>query len=348
MTKGRAGHDLKRRPVHSALPPTDTSHPVSQEQSPLFGLPAELRNRIYEYVFGSGTIHVRLRQCEASSKPLLCEEWEAPENGQLSVNVATKWRNVTQYSKLSYAICEHPDQWDRAYKLSQAELDDELRANRDPEDRAYQNHNYAHYECISIIEYLSSISTRGLKVRQDYSAVIGERLAHSKLHLSILQTCRQIYHEAQQLPFLNYALDIPYSWISDFATRVLYTHQASSVHTLLTRNIWEALEFKTIMRSFPKLKKLCIANEACMPLTGSQQEWRTFFNINTLESVEVFMGTNRDNKEQRAWFNGKTEVQEKFLVRPMGEEERRKRAEYAKIVGKMPKFGAKMNSEHGE
>ncbi|KAK4612479.1 hypothetical protein CLAFUR0_12677 [Fulvia fulva] len=345
IPKAKAGNSMRRMPVRSAVPAVDTSSPVSQAASPLFGLPAELRNRIYDYLFGAGTIHVRLRHCSASSRHLLREEWEAPEKGELAVDIATKWKDVTQYSKLSYAVCNHPDQWDRAYKLSRTAEEDRP-DSRDAGDRAREHYSYAHSDCTSMVEYLAAVDTNSLQVRSEPEELTSERLAQSAVHLNILQTCRQIYREAWRLPFDSYTFDIPFIWLNDFATRILYPHQAALIETIHVRNIWEALAFKQIARSFPHLKKVSISNEACMPLIGSEQEWRTFFNFNTLETVEIMMGSNREDAEQKAWFAAKCDLMEQFLVRPKSDEERAERAEYAKIIGKMPNFGIKFVGEY--
>lgn len=347
ISKGDATNRMKRMPVNEAIPTIDTSLATPQEQSPLFGLPAELRVRIYEYVFGSGTTHVRIRHCKASSRYLLHEDWEVPENGELTVDVATKWKDVTDCSKLSYAICEHANQWDRSYALSRMVEEDDNRLNdigaKGIRDRARDHYSYAHSDCTNMIEYFAALDINGLRVRQESYGITSERIAQSAIHLNILQTCRRIYHEAWRLPYLSYTFDIPFTWLNDFATRVLFPHQAALVETLHVRNIWEAMEFKQISRSFPNLKKLCISNEACMPLSGSEQEWRTFFNINTLETVEIMMGSNRADAKQKAWFAWKCDLQEKFLVKPRTEEEKVERADYAKIIEKMPKFGTKMD-----
>ncbi|KAK4611554.1 hypothetical protein CLAFUW4_12655 [Fulvia fulva] len=113
-----AARHKERRQALRAAQPIDTSAFEQQQESGLLSLPPEIRNVIYEYVFGHGTIHLTQRKCTAADNISL--HWSGPFTRVTSIDDEghPKHEPYVQYQKSTYSVCQHPGEWDTAYRLS--------------------------------------------------------------------------------------------------------------------------------------------------------------------------------------------------------------------------------------
>ncbi|GIZ42934.1 hypothetical protein CKM354_000618100 [Cercospora kikuchii] len=229
---------LRATPVRGSGVPINTAQAHPQTVSALFRLPSELRLHIYGLVFGCGVIHIRTRDCKRHCRP-------RPHFGF--------------YRTYSYAVCQLLDTWASEYEESckQGESPDPATPKK--------TYGSTHKRCTQHLpdftthEYTElPLSCRLIprdahrrrvghrpdcdiceKHRIDLAETYGQppeglkrRHADSELDLNVLLTCRQVYHEAAKIPFENFVFDFNPSEVEHWASKILYTHQASAIKSV--------------------------------------------------------------------------------------------------------------------
>ncbi|PPJ53975.1 hypothetical protein CBER1_05850 [Cercospora berteroae] len=229
---------LRATPVRGSGVPINTAQAHPQTDCALFRLPAELRVQIYGLVFGSGVIHIRTRECKRHSRP-------RPHFGF--------------YRTYSYAFCQLPDSWVSEYEESRQQGES---SGPDASKKTYRN---THSLCMHHLPDFTVQKCTELPLscrfiaRDPYRRRIGHRNncdlcethhielaetfglppgglkqlhANSRVDLNLLLTCRQIYHEAAKLPFENFVFEFNPSEVRHWASKILYTHQASAIKSV--------------------------------------------------------------------------------------------------------------------
>ena len=300
-------YEVIKRPKRDALLDIITDGADAQASSPLFKLSGELRALIWEYVVGSGDIHIRERPCKRDNKWNKIEKYRhelndapfpATHNTLLCVN-------DQQSTRLMAYPCIRPDDWSRQYALSQqpAAIPEHcfnkhglLPRNGPYCAQAISQYSFTHSECCP---------------------TMGQTTAGIQLHF--LQTCRRIYGEAWHLPFLHYTFEIPGSQSSlreDFTARVLFPHQAHAVESLHVHdliNVTGIDSYSELLQHFPGLKRLRLSLPPGEALDGDHGEWKTFTEFSPLEKVEVIAGYDYDRSDNRALNRVRAGAAEKLL-----------------------------------
>lgn len=195
-------HELRGRSAQSpAAASVDTSAAHPQEASLLLSLPPELRNRIYEFVFGAGTIHIEARTCTAS-QPWLPYWSGAKRVTDSEASGGWYMRMKKHYSKSTYAICKNHD-WESKYELSKqsavlpAECYHESQNLPDPprRDGRDQAVNVEHKAELLIGRYAArheecQDAIAAFNV-QEYNVVCPDKLTHPRIR-DYCQKCRKL------------------------------------------------------------------------------------------------------------------------------------------------------------
>ncbi|KAK4496999.1 hypothetical protein PRZ48_011448 [Zasmidium cellare] len=281
-----------------------------QSQAPLFRLPPELRTVIYEYVFGSGTIHVTTRNCTfmdthltSSFSPQIIGDWNGPDG--------------ETFVKSTYSVCEDPLYWKQAYAGSKLGKFDHRREAKHMSQcpRAaddFQNEALATILLQTAMRPKSEGDWRQFKA--DHNArltALKQQHAQSALDLNLLQTCRLIYHEAWKLPFVNYAFDIPEP--GSFALKVLFEHQAATIQTLRFDTLPRIGKLAYVCGKFSGLKRLQITLPPGPSFHALDSQFRIYFSLTKVESVQAILpdGVSSGHEAKRA----EAERMEQFLVK---------------------------------
>ncbi|KAF2170634.1 hypothetical protein M409DRAFT_51640 [Zasmidium cellare ATCC 36951] len=301
--------EMFARPSHYTRISSDCD---PQSQAPLFRLPPELRACIYDYVVGSGTIHVTTRSCTFMDRYLtagfghqMIGDWNGPEG--------------ETFQKSTYSVCSDGNYWKEAYarsKLGEFDYRRDLR-HMGPCARAADD---LQDETLATILLQTSMRPKGdagwRQFRADHDdrlSALKQRHARSALDLNLLQTCRLIYQEAWKLPFLNYTYDIPGELQRTFVSKVLFQHQASAIQSLRVDELLQITDLNYMLGEFPSLKKLQIMLLTHQPIYGLESHFRTFFSLSKIESVQGILtcvsATGYEAKPAEA------EQMEKFLVK---------------------------------
>lgn len=282
---------LKRTRSVKATPPPRAS---------LLGLPPELRNRIYHYVFSDNLIHITTRPCKPYDKGAFRSNVRQSSWGPLS----RSWK------KWTHTICQVPGDWEQSYRSSKDadgsvprdyfERHDTCSWIQDDfQDRAYNfpcEHSvqmgYRHHGCLEQLKHAESMQS--LYGRAEEGGL--ERFhASSKLHLEVLLVCRQIYQEAALLPYSTNIFNFDYpTTLQDFLGQGLVdTRQIGAVQMLQTGS-WLT-------------EDICAAKEALYGLkylqySGEQGIWGKYYADKQLEQsigariekVEVILSPSGD------------------------------------------------------
>ncbi|EME78049.1 uncharacterized protein MYCFIDRAFT_216960 [Pseudocercospora fijiensis CIRAD86] len=112
----RGPYDVVRRPDRGTATKIRTEEARSQEASPLFTLPAELRSLIFEHLVGAGVVHLRERECGKHESWTTIRRYKEFKR---TSDDASQFRFVDRPAKLSYATCQKPQDWQVRYALSQ-------------------------------------------------------------------------------------------------------------------------------------------------------------------------------------------------------------------------------------
>ncbi|EME40161.1 hypothetical protein DOTSEDRAFT_28067 [Dothistroma septosporum NZE10] len=288
-----ARHKDRRRALGAAKC-IDTESYIQQDQSKLLSLPPEIRNVIYEYVFGHGTIHLTQRKCLATDNISLY--WSGPFTRVIGMddNGNPKHEPYVQYQKSTYSTCRYPDEWSTSYSLSRsllAETNTPTNAILDigvggygPSRRKLRAYADRHTRCtIPSFEmheqkYLPICTTQDMgyhyedicsrcnlpEEREGLTKThgpphIGLKRIHadSGLRVDLLQACRQIYHEASLLPYSLYEFDVSTPRRGLEFVKQLTTRQRRAIERVHVQSDCEASEhFKMVIRAFPNLQIL--------------------------------------------------------------------------------------------
>lgn len=337
----------------------DTLAAVSQDSSPLFTLPPELRHRIYELVLGTGTIHLSGRDCTPSKRDL-GESSGLDDLGDLDDSVVQR---KTVYEKSTYAICKNPD-WDSYYRQSKRSIvlpaecyeKEPLLGSPPRDDGSWENivvdispglvvnfYPSRHSRCDHPIldfeaqDYARRCSKdlmhfnakdqcdkcRKLKdqLTREYGAPTEGGLlklhADSKLDLSLLLVCRQIYKEAALLPYALYTFDMIGSYAArQFANRTLTSRQVRAVRKVRICHMVTVEDLTLLVSSFPCLRKLDICMDYFIIAKGGEKLWSQFFLHSQLQFIEIVWGPEKsrycvDNRLKRRTVS---ELMERFLM----------------------------------
>ncbi|KAK4496998.1 hypothetical protein PRZ48_011447 [Zasmidium cellare] len=276
-----------------------------QEQSPFFSLPAELRALIYDLVIGSGTIHIYRRPCTHRDKYLTSHAATFQRLGLWS------GPGSNYFEKSTYAVCQHPQHWEKAYARTN-------RLNVAPSKHTtpcFEPHvkDLLHVSLATIL-LDDSLRPEGEQDRRQFEADHVDRLAkvrkrhsHSAIDVGLLPTCRLIYHETRKLPFINYTFDLTDPRADHFIPQVLFHHQATAMQTIRIDDSRNIQQINLFLQAFPNLKNLQFLVVEDKPLAGLQSQFRDFFELNKLQSVQV-MTIARERLEARSWKDEKMEI----------------------------------------
>lgn len=288
-----------------------------QTQSPLFRLPAEIRNRIYDYVFGSGTIHRAWRPCTENENYTRSYDnhqhfasWQGPRD--------------RAFAKLTYTICKTPHDWASQYYESKWEAHDEENIARKHADTCVADFIHV-MGLISLSRHLSDMMDRGDEhIKADSKSIDDYRLETAKmtwegLGLGLLQTCRLIRDEAWKLPFVKYTFDIRKNSLIELGTDILYSHQAEAIESIQLDYFYGVEELLDMLRNFPNVKRIRLLAGAWYRLSGKAEAWEEFFSINNLETVEVICQRDSHNRYDQPP-NPRARLMERFLVK-LGKDE---------------------------
>jgi hypothetical protein len=304
------GKEQRRR--MEAIPPREpptainTDNEDPQPASLLFSLPSELRLKIYEYVFGSGAIHIRTRRCKPTARP-------SPRFGF--------------YSTYTYVVCPIRNSWEQSYALSKQSSPPDWMSKR-------ENYRMTHSECMrplrefSAQEYVEEAEGcriyRGWRAdsqahfeecqacqqyRKEQNETFGpaatggleKRHANSGVHLNILLVCRATYREAFEIPYANYCFDFEISDLEHWARKILYPHQARAIKSAhfnapSTGPFVERPEvLEKVFEVLPGLKQLRLS----VPVIADQKAWDAISPPRELESAEVITIHGNDRMECR-------------------------------------------------
>lgn len=264
----------KRRKLNSNVTLSSTKSQPVPPQASLLGLPAELRNRIYEHIWPGDLIHVATRPC----KPYDKGAWRTDFN-------QSSWAPQSRFVRWTHTICQVPDDWQRAYARSRRP-DSNASKQQDsliqPHSECVQDSHSRHSECHRIQEsfveqqYVSKCAHKWHPVHDpkycdqqhkyvsEMTAKYGEASttglealhSTSKLHLNILLTCRQLYNEAALLPYAlsTWQFDYP-STIESFSCRMACESQIAAIKNLRVDG-WPWSDTKTAMSTFTQLQRL--------------------------------------------------------------------------------------------
>lgn len=264
-----------------------SAHP--QSSSPLFGLPAEVRLLMYEFLFGTG---------------------------------GDDWADAYALSKSDMAIpseCIGSDEnvrWDVPSKHVRARYWARHRACFTP------IHDFEQRDCTLVCIDGSihpwPVECEDCRCRTRYSKAVkihghelpsrdGIRRLHagSKLDLSILRTCRLIHREAFLLPFALFTFDAQTDTVASVLVKdVLTAQQAQAIERIhINDMLSHPLEYQALLICFPGLKQLRQSRDgAASVLDGDELQWIDYFRTkrqSKLQSIEVVTGYDIDKSQDR-------------------------------------------------
>ena len=153
----------------------------SAERRHLLSLPPEIRNRIYENVFGNRTAHIDVRST------VWPREW---------INLYSPLRQqLASDFKVSHVVCISPVSFEEAYAFSK-----DLDAAPRQSERSYSP---CHFGCLMKLCGSSPRHIGSMQWGPDQIAWASSlpSLENVQMSLALLRTCRQIYREAALIPY---------------------------------------------------------------------------------------------------------------------------------------------------
>ncbi|CZT15383.1 uncharacterized protein RCC_12344 [Ramularia collo-cygni] len=309
---------------------TKELHP--QSESHLFRLPAELRQQIYEYVIGTGQVHIIMRSCTQSESPLFhhCTTIEGVV--------------MHDYQKLTYSTCSHPTTFSTRYALSKMSSENipvmyhNSRGHLphlpalSTSDYIFPNWDMQHGKCYSdpqrdmlLQRYASTpCALHNQYVRHDTrnctSCLEQQKILElefgpptakqglKKLHADsavwvdgLLRSCGRIYDEARVLPFKLYSFDMGVG--VDFKSAVetwLEPWQVAAIERLhVTCDIEGLGKIVDVVRSrMPGLKHLEL-DVVLDDVTDIVFERETGLDVDSIEVVVGFDWNCRFERQER-------------------------------------------------
>ncbi|KAF7196189.1 hypothetical protein HII31_02590 [Pseudocercospora fuligena] len=265
---------------------------VNASSSPLLRLPPELRIQIFEHVLANKLIHVGLRPCQPN------------EDGGITYS-SIAYDFVDRYKPM-YAVCKSVGvHWDQAYAESCS-----------PPDVLDHSYTAEHLACHSIMNDLRWQDYMGRPVfncdcalrpcfhffshRRSLIEQYGEppegvhRMhADTKLDLSLLLVCRQIYKDAALLPFSGntFGFMVPLD-LNVFLEEVLQSHQRNAIQRI--QAFFGAMSKPTLPGRIPSGLQRLNCYIRIIDFNLESEEFREPAELETwvgeFENVEVIVG----------------------------------------------------------
>lgn len=319
-----------RRPLRDAGTEIKTDESQEQNASTLFALPAEIRTLIFEYVVGSGVVHVRERECEQFENWTVIRRYK-----EFSTAILEQFRFVDFPTKLTYSTCRMPLEWDARYALSKRAAPKKcfdrngsitIGSSVGSSDEALHDYVLSHHPCLrdALRDYRSGDYQKGCSAQHPetlkmsgctaceaqynrWMAAYGPAPQNLKkfhastgVDLQLLLACRQAYKEAWHLPYIQYTFDLPNTrgLMSDFAQRLLYPHQRKLIESLHIIDFGLYSEGSPV-NLFPALRTLQLSHHGEDGRTRHRDYFTGLVGDVKLKSVEVIIGYDMNDYDRR-------------------------------------------------
>lgn len=250
------------------------SQECNSKQSGFFGLPAEIRNHIYELVFGGNTIHIATRDRSFGDRGA----WSCRNSYR------SDYWPTHKVIKFTHAVCSvRTDAEDEAYESSK----DAKTAGQ------VQSYRKRHGCCYSVIDAFTDyhrIRTLGSDGRPP-DQLFESAHASSGFDFNFLRVNRQVHEEAALIPYLcnTFAFSSGRD-LEFFLSQSLLAPQCSAIKSLQIDG-WLVASDPTIGIQASTLKLLSGVTELRVSASVSRPESQgvSLLALPSLESVEVML-----------------------------------------------------------